>query len=130
MDWGLEVRAPLLNTQVALAGLTLRPKQQIKGNTMKYLLKALLCNKVGKLPHDKKLGFGAAIRPGSELETFLKNRIEYGLITMKERKNNELSSFMSIYCNETRLWSQNNLFATAIYLDWLNKMLDTFPHLS
>ncbi len=130
MDWGLEVRAPFLNSHLALAGLTLRPEQQIIDSEMKYLLKSLLSQKVGPLPRGGKLGFGAAIKKGSELEYFLMDRISSGLSRAKKKTANKVIDFMTTYTKETKIWSQNNLFATAIYLDWLNNMLDTFPQLN
>ena len=47
MDWGLELRSPLLNTHLALAGLALPPTQHLQGGQSKAILKQLLQQKLG-----------------------------------------------------------------------------------
>ena len=76
MDWGLEIRSPLLNTRLALAALSLKPKHLVQGNDLKAVLKNLLRAEAGEPPNGIKQGFGAAIRAGSELEMYLNKESE------------------------------------------------------
>ena len=50
MDWGLEIRSPLLNTKLALAALSLKPDKLIGGTEMKIVLRKLLKQKAGDIP--------------------------------------------------------------------------------
>ena len=50
MDWGVETRSPLLNTQVALAALSLENKTLVKDKKMKFILRELLQKKTGPIP--------------------------------------------------------------------------------
>lgn len=128
MDWGLEVRSPLLNTHLALAGMALQPKHQLQGGQPKAILKQLLQHKVGEpLPAGEKLGFGAAVRPGSELERFLQERIQAQLSSMGQRRGTALANWLAAYSAVQHRWGQNELFAMAIYLDWLERVLATHP---
>ena len=82
MDWGLETRSPLLNTRVALAALALKPEHLIQGRELKTVLRQLLRAKAAEPPRGAKQGIGAVIRQGSELETYLKQKIQKNLRTL------------------------------------------------
>ena len=128
MDWGLETRSPLLNTPLALAALALKPKHLVQGNELKAVLKQLLKEKAGSLPIGKKQGFGAAIRQGSELEAFLKQNAQNNLhILNYEYSGSSTRRWLSIFCKETKKWSQNSIFALSIWTDWQIRVSKEFP---
>lgn len=128
MDWGLELRSPLLNTHLALAGLALHPNQQLAGGQPKAILKQLLQQKLNMpLPKGQKLGFGANVRPGSELEKLLQVRINSGMEGIRQRTGTVISAWLTAYSSTKHKWSQNELFAMAIYLDWFERVLAAYP---
>ena len=58
MDWGLELRSPLLNTQLALSGLTLTKEVNIQERKGKQILHKLLNRKTGSIPIGKNRDLG------------------------------------------------------------------------
>ena len=128
MDWGLEVRSPLLNTQLALAGLALGPQQLIRGKEMKVILRDLLTAKAGPPPPGTKLGFGAAIRKDSELERFLTLNIEQKLAALsQEEESSSILRWLKTFNKATTIWSQNSLFSFSVWLDWMARIKKEFP---
>ena len=131
MDWGLEIRSPLLNTKLALAALSLKPDKLIGGTEMKIVLRKLLKQKAGDIPKGAKQGFGAAIRQGSELEIFLKQRIRRNLNTiMNDSRRSKTFEWLALYTKNTAKWNQNSLFCIGIWTDWQLKISKEFPSIT
>ena len=128
MDWGLETRSPLLNTQIALAGLALEPQHLIQGNSLKHVLRQILEAKTGKIPSGSKQGFGAAITRGSELERFLQQNTRNKLNqVIKELQHKAITRWLVTFTKTTKNWNQNALFSLSIWLDWLTRIQKEFP---
>lgn len=130
MDWGVETRSPLLNTQVALAALSLENKNLIKNKKMKYILRELLQKKAGPIPNGPKQGFGASIRRGSELESFLVKNVEQNLKFLHENlQETRLLEWIMIFHKSTKQWNQNSLFAISIWSDWIIRIKKEFSYI-
>ena len=130
MDWGVETRSPLLNTQVALAALSLENNTLIRDKKMKYILRELLQNKAGPIPNGPKQGFGASIRRGSELENFLVKNVEQNLKLLSEiLRETRLLEWINTFQQSTKKWNQNSLFSLSIWTDWIIKIRKEFPHI-
>ena len=128
MDWGLETRSPLLNTRLALAALSLKPKNLVQGNDLKAVLKQLLRAKAGEPPKGPKQGFGAAIRQGSELEIYLKQKIQQNLNSLaNSNREANINQWLLLFSKHTRQWNQNSLFCLSIWTDWQLKISREFP---
>jgi len=129
MDWGLETRSPLLNSRIAVAALSLKPKHLIKNGNMKIVLRNLLENKVGKIPNQgPKQGFGAAIRSGSELEMFLKDNIQSKLKQLIDSNpDSYIIQWISKFVKGSNKWSQNSIFSLSIWIDWLLRLQKEYP---
>ena len=128
MDWGLEIRSPLLNTKLAIAALALKPEQLVQGNSLKTVLRELLKMHVGEAPKGPKQGFGAAIRKGSELESYLKQNIKQNLeILPTIIQDDKVLRWMNLFCKNTRIWNQNSLFSISMWSDWLIRVGKEFP---
>lgn len=131
MDWGLEMRSPLLNTKLALGALSLKPDKLIEGTEMKAVLRKLLSQKAGKIPKGGKQGFGAAIRHGSELEIFLKQRIERNINTIMEANpKSAIFNWLAHFTKNTAKWNQNSLFCLSMWTDWQIKISREFPSIT
>lgn len=128
MDWGLETRSPLLNTRLALAALSLKPQQLIRGNELKAVLKQLLRAKAGEPPKGPKQGFGAAVRQGSEFERYLKHKIQRNLATLSNSgKQVSTNLWLALFSKHTKQWNQNSLFCLSLWTDWQLKTIREFP---
>ena len=128
MDWGLEIRSPLLNTRLALAGLALEPKHLIQKKELKKVLRQLLTIKAGQPPKGRKLGFGASIQHGSELEQFLKQKAASNLnYIVQQHQGEAIPRWLASFAKATEHWSQNSLFSLNIWLDWLVRIEKEFP---
>ena len=128
MDWGLETRSPLLNTRLALAALSLKPKHLVEGKNLKAVLKHLLKAKTGELPKGPKQGFGAAIRQGSELEIYMKQKIQQNLNYLaNSNQKARINQWLLLFSKQTTQWNQNSLFCLSIWSDWQIKVSRDFP---
>ena len=128
MDWGVETRSPLLNTQVALAALSLENKTLIKDKKMKYILRELLQKKL--VPFQKAQSIGASIRRGSELENFLVKNVEQNLkFLSKNFRDTRLLDWITTFQQSTKQWNQNSLFALSIWSDWIIRIQKEFSHI-
>ena len=128
MDWGLETRSPLLNTRLALAALSLKPKHLVEGKNLKAVLKHLLKAKAGEPPKGPKQGFGASIRQGSELEMFLTQRIQRNLTSIvNSSQKAKTAEWLKSFSENTPKWNQNSLFSLCIWCDWQSRIEKEFP---
>ena len=128
MDWGLEMRSPLLNTKVALAALALKPENNIRGKDLKVVLRNLLSAKVGSLPLGQKQGFGAEITKGSGLDLYIKKNINQNLISLnKNAKGSKTMEWIMIFVKNTETWNQNAVFSLSIWTDWMLKTIKEYP---
>ena len=131
MDWGVETRSPLLNTQVALAALSLENKNLVKDGAMKFVLREILREKTGSAPGSIKHGFGAKIRNGSELENFLVRNTQQNIEFLSRNfKNTRLMTWIQTFLDETKRWNQNSLFALSVWTDWVIRISKEFPSVS
>ena len=130
MDWGLENRSPLLNTRLAIAGLCLKPKHLLHGDQQKAVLKQLLIENAGVPPKGPKHGFGAAIQHGSELEVYLRQRIDRNMYTiMSSNHGSKTNEWLGSFIKHTKKWNQNSLFCLSIWSDWQTKVTRDFPYI-
>ena len=131
MDWGVETRSPLLNTQVALAALSLENKNLVKDGVMKFVLREILREKTGNAPGSIKHGFGAKIRNGSELENFLVRNTRQNIEFLSRNfENTRLMTWIQTFLDETKRWNQNSLFALSVWTDWVIRISKEFPSVS
>ena len=131
MDWGIEIRSPLLNTQVALAALALKNKNLVNNGKMKFILRELLHDKTGTPPSNKKQGFGAKIKNGSELQKFLAKNTDQNLSFLsKNFQGTQLLKWIETLVSETTAWNANSLFALSIWSDWVIRINREFPRIS
>ena len=131
MDWGVETRSPLLNTQVALAALSLENKNLVKDGAMKFVLREILREKTGNAPGSIKHGFGAKIRNGSELENFLVRNTQQNIEFLSRNfENTRLMTWIQTFLDETKRWNQNSLFALSVWTDWVIRISKEFPSVS
>ena len=119
MFYGLEVRSPLLDTKVAMAALSISPSLHTKQGETKAVLKEVLRKRLGSLPKGAKQGFGAMIEKDGMFESFLRERISKKMKEINEsnrKKAHWIRQYINIRKSDTM--RGNELFATAIYLEW------------
>ena len=119
MFFGLEVRAPLLDTKVAMAALSIGPSRHTKQGEPKAVLKEMLRKRLGSLPEGKKQGFGAMIQKDGIFESFLREQISKKMNEIEKDSNNKAKWIRQyISTRKGKAMGGNELFATAIYLEW------------
>ncbi len=127
MNYGLEVRVPLLDYRIVKFSSRLKIDNKINSNYQKRILKEVLKKRIpNKLIKNKKVGFGIPI--DEWLRSFLKERVDYLLSKECLGQNPYLNS-----ANVQKLWFEHHkniqnhgikLWNIISFQNWINSNKD------
>ncbi len=125
MECGVEIYSPLLHTQLLLAAMAILPSEKVDDLNSESILDKLLKIKFNKLPIAEQLSSMNSTKPF--LNLFLKDRVINGVTKLRNLGLEEFSLFIEKIFSDQSSFSNDNLFAISIYIDWLNKLLSVYP---